>query len=1521
MNKQFTQCKASGFILPLFASLFMLVQANIGYGQSRPDASASTQSTYMRQKFAKNGSFEGFTPSQELVEKRTKNAKHFDNGNGSFTAVTGNTYHYKDASGKWQDIDLVIKPASGQGFAFKNETNEFKSYFPAVAGNSPLQMKLGQTVFNWWGQPTMRLFAANGQVLHSAKPASKAPSLKGDGQTIDYPGVYDGITEQFVMKTNGIENNTIINHLSTEITQASAGSTMSFSQFIPLQSDWTVDVNGDKKSGKFSADNFHITIPGTTDGIYFGSILVFDNSLSFSEAEMLYMVPADKLSDKEKQQKAASTLLCKYDIEFTDGGMIVSVNVPADWLKSNNRAFPVTVDPTVTITPTPVYSGGYFYAPTSNWYGYQRHADLYLASEIGASNIVISAIEYNRMSTSGTAATSPYKVFMRTTTATSLTAAAWNSATYTGGLTASFDASVNFHGSTTGWKMFTLANPFVYTGDNLVVMVSDFYGGSGSAKYLSLTSSSTPASRQAYIRQDNTDPGDGTTTSIESYLPEIRLTYTFNVACAGTPSAGTASASTANACLNVPFNISLTGASAEGGITYQWQSSPQGANTFANIGGATGMSYSIANQTAATDYRCIVTCTNAGGSADTSNVISVGQNTPSQCYCTPSAGSGSTTYYMNNIATSGALINFTYTASAYSAYSNSYNSSSVIQLPGSNVNVTIGSSSTASNYYYCWVDWNNDGDFADAGETIFATTSYAVAPYNGVIPVPAGQAPGDYRVRFAMSESGAITICGPAPYGNYVDVKLVVGTPSPCTGAPTAVNVTPAGPLNACIGSLVQLSSSLTPILTNNYTYQWYLNGSAVAGATNPTYTYSVAANANLFLVVKCAGSPADSTISNTVAITATAACGSPCVPTGGSSSTSYYMNKITTTNGVSNFVYTASSYNAYNDMYNTYSCTQFPGFNVNVKIESSSTASNYYYCWVDWNNDGDFADAGETIFATTSYAVAPYNGVIPVPAGQLAGNYRMRIAMSEAGTITACGPAPYGNYVDAKLIVINQSPCSLPVGVTATSAPDSLMVAWNWTQNVHPIQSFNIQYGMTGFQLYSQPGSVTVPANGINFTDTVSNVNLMGSGVYDVYVQAVCPTDSSAYSGPFTIVMPATNDLVCAKEALQLGQTYTFNNATATVSLNEASIAPPATGAQTTTGWVNSTLNGTLWYSFVAPPSGSVRINSTAINYNGQAAVYTATNCADFNTFTLKGANDDAIGGTSLAPNFTICGLTPGTTYYIMYDKFDAASGNFSLRVTEIALESGSANATTNVCYGTTVDLYSTINGYDLNGTWSSSIPAVSASIINDSLLNTNGLAYQTFNFQYRITDGCAYDSIISQVKIFPPSNAGQDGEIEACRNQPIDLLAGLNGNTDLNGEWRDPSAALLPNSQITTANFAGGYNYHYISGNGVCPNDTALVLVTVDNCNWLSVAENALESVNIYPNPSTGVVYVESTFSTGNFDLIVMDVNGRTIQTSTNSISAGTNTIDLKEVQRGTYFFKLSSDDAEKVFRVVIQ
>jgi hypothetical protein len=499
---------------------------------------------------------------------------------------------------------------------------------------------------------------------------------------------------------------------------------------------------------------------------------------------------------------------------------------------------------------------------------------------------------------------------------------------------------------------------------------------------------------------------------------------------------------------------------------------------------------------------------------------------------------------------------------------------------------------------------------------------------------------------------------------------------------------------------------------------------------------------------------------------------------------------------------------------------------------------------------------------------------------------------------------------------------CSNPTAIGGTSLPDTMKLTWNWTESsaLFPIQSFNIQYGMTGFGLYSSNATI-VPANGTNLNDTVADASLIGSGVYQVYVQAVCQSgDTSAFAGPFTIVMPRTNDVVCQQEGLQLNTTYTFNNAGATVQSGESAIAPPATGAQTNDGWASSTLAGTLWYTFVAPASGSVRINATTSlqGYDGKAAVYKATNCASFATFTMISANDDDMVGSNAAPNFTACGLTPGNTYYILFDRVSGA-GNFSLHISEITLDAGNTNsAVTNVCSGTVLDLNTTITTSNATGTWFSPLPAVNASITG-SMLNTGGLAYQSFNIEYRVTDGCAYDSIVSVVKIFAPSNAGQDGTITACKNQPINLYSGLTGNVDMGGQWYDPSNATVPSS-VTTSNFPGQYNFHYITSNGVCPADTALLVITVQaTCNWLSLEEAALEDAHIYPNPSTGIININAPVN--GMTLVISDINGRVVETIAGSLPAGTSTINLKDVERGTYFFTLNNGGASKVFRIVMQ
>jgi hypothetical protein len=456
---------------------------------------------------------------------------------------------------------------------------------------------------------------------------------------------------------------------------------------------------------------------------------------------------------------------------------------------------------------------------------------------------------------------------------------------------------------------------------------------------------------------------------------------------------------------------------------------------------------------------------------------------------------------------------------------------------------------------------------------------------------------------------------------------------------------------------------------------------------------------------------------------------------------------------------------------------------------------------------------------------------------------------------------------------------------------------------------------------LYSS-NATEVAANGTNLADTIVDANLLGGGVYQVYVQAVCGTDTSQYIGPFSVTMPLSNDSVCGAEMLTVnGPTYVFNNTGATVQLNESNIAPTATGAQTTNGWIASTLNGTTWFKFIAPTSGNMRIKCTSTNnawntYNGQVAVYANVGgCSDFANFTLNSANDNAIGSNSVAPNYTICGLTPGTTYYILFDGSGTA-GTYAMKLTSIDLEAGTANPVVSVCAGDSVDLFTAITGNQANGVWTAQL-ASAASGLNGSTFQSAGLAFQTFNFQYRLTDGCAYDSIIGQVKIFPPSSAGSDGTVTVCRNQPVDLLAGLGGNVDFGGQWYNPSNVTIAQSQINSSNIPGQYNYVYITGNNVCPDDSATVLVNVlSSCNWLGLDELSSSSVTLYPNPTTGNLNVQLN-AIETINAVVYDAQGKLILT-VNNLKNGS-TIDLSSVETGVYMVHLNTENTSMIQRVV--
>jgi hypothetical protein len=507
------------------------------------------------------------------------------------------------------------------------------------------------------------------------------------------------------------------------------------------------------------------------------------------------------------------------------------------------------------------------------------------------------------------------------------------------------------------------------------------------------------------------------------------------------------------------------------------------------------------------------------------------------------------------------------------------------------------------------------------------------------------------------------------------------------------------------------------------------------------------------------------------------------------------------------------------------------------------------------------------------------------------------------------------GGLQSAGLFYNFQTPpiCSNPTNLSCVAGLDSLMSSWSWSPytSFYPSTGFNMQITAQGAGLYT--GNVYAVGN--NLMDTMVNAAWYPGQTMDVYVQAVCGQDTSAYVGPITMMMPLSNDHACGAHEIIVGAPgLLYNNTGATVAIDELGIVPPVTGAQSTTGWANDNLNHTTWFKFTAPASGNVRIDATGVAYDGQIAVYYGADCSILPSFTLEGANDNEIDGTSTAPNFTVCGLTPGAEYYLMHDG-SGTVGEYTIEITEVSVYAGVEGEVLEICYGESVNLFTGIANYNLGGEWLATSPAV---VLQGNTFNSQDYASQTYTFNYQVSDGCAVDQATATVVVYAAPSAGQDGSITVCLNEPFVLWNGLSGNIDANGTWYNASNNALPTAQDTSGAIAGQFNYDYIVTSPVCPSDTSNVLVIVDgSCDFTaSVAENHM-GLSMYPNPTASLLYISKTQS-GLAALELQDLNGKTLESHT--LEQAT-TLDLSAYPKGLYIVKIQMNGLSVIERVAVQ
>lgn len=158
--------------------------------------------------------------------------------------------------------------------------------------------------------------------------------------------------------------------------------------------------------------------------------------------------------------------------------------------------------------------------------------------------------------------------------------------------------------------------------------------------------------------------------------------------------------------------------------------------------------------------------------------------------------------------------------------------------PGASETITITpawSSTVYSEGYAVWIDFNNDGDFSDAGEQVYTQAATSNASVSGIITIPASTSSINTTMRVSMEYNAVPEPCGSLDYGEVEDYSIVIGG---------ALNIDPIananGPYSGTENQAINFSSDGSSDSDGSIvSYSWNFGNGDSSTQENPSYTYT----------------------------------------------------------------------------------------------------------------------------------------------------------------------------------------------------------------------------------------------------------------------------------------------------------------------------------------------------------------------------------------------------------------------------------------------------------------------------------------------------------------------------------------------------------------------------------------------------------------------------------------------------------------------------------------------------------
>lgn len=422
-----------------------------------------------------------------------------------------------------------------------------------------------------------------------------------------------------------------------------------------------------------------------------------------------------------------------------------------------------------------------------------------------------------------------------------------------------------------------------------------------------------------------------------------------------------------------------------------------------------------------------VTPTNAIGDATgcTSEISFTTGANPFLPFCGPIIGAAGATYPISSVTFAG--VTNTSSAAVGGSGHESFTETKFELLTNSTYSINIVGTGLGTNRFAAvvFIDWNNNGSFADAGETYFNTTPFLYAftspnnTLNSSIAVPAGAVlDTDLRMRIKYNYVGTTNPtslpafmtdpCADLGNGQAEDYTIVVKDPvtvPPCTTITDPAN----GSTNFPSNSTITWNS-----ISGATGYKLYIGttsgGTDIANGLLVTTT-SYAPNLNpltkYYVKVVPTNNIGDATGCAEISFTtanfvycSAAATSTSFEKIGNVSILNTVLNNSSTSNaGYEDFTALAP---ADLNTLNTYSISvAITGFDADETI-----------VWIDYNQNGNFEDSEKTVLTAAEIA----QGNITIPESAKLGNTRMRVRMHYTLTgsnATPCGTSTFGQVED----------------------------------------------------------------------------------------------------------------------------------------------------------------------------------------------------------------------------------------------------------------------------------------------------------------------------------------------------------------------------------------------------------------------------------------------------------------------------------------------------------------------------